>query len=604
MIMKILSILLFLVYLSAGCSSSEVLEADSTGNNQISNPEERKQKATEYFLDGSIAENQGNHSLAIQLFFNALQYDTSAGIYYALAKNFLAINKLAEARNFARLAVANDSSEAIFIDLLSNVYLQAGLNDSAAAVLEKVIEIDPSNVNSYYKLARIYEDSKPLKAIEVYEKLTTLIGPEWNVLIRVADLYEKLGFKEEAAQSLENLLSIEPSNTAVQKLVIDFYMRNQNYEQALKMLDDILEMTPYDLEVREKKAQIYIQQGNWEAAAGQYKYILDQPDVPLEVKIGIGATYFNKSFTDSAALQIAKDLFQSIDADTSHWQVKMYLGAIAINEGDDTTAIKLFKYVTENARWNADAWIRLGGLYFDNRKYEESVKIMNEAIELFPNEFAVNLLLGLSLAQQGKSADGKDYLKKATELNPNDLNALSAYGFALGQLNENEEAAKYIKMALKIDPKNINLIGQLGLIYNNLKKWVESDSLYEIALQLDSANALINNNYAYSLSERGLQLERCLRMIEIAMAADSSNSSYLDTYGWIFFKLGRYDEAYYYIQKAIDADDADNAVLLEHLGDVLFMQGRKDEAIGYWRKALELDSANEQLKKKIETGII
>jgi Tfp pilus assembly protein PilF len=131
----------------------------------------------------------------------------------------------------------------------------------------------------------------------------------------------------------------------------------------------------------------------------------------------------------------------------------------------------------------------------------------------------------------------------------------------------------------------------------------ESDSLYELALQIDPKNALINNNYAYSLSERDLGLERALEMIEIAMAADSSNSSYLDTYGWIFFKLGDYDKAYYYIKKAIDVSDA-NAVLLEHLGDVLFMQGKKEEALDFWKRALELDSSNETLLNKVSTGAI
>ncbi len=113
----------------------------------------------------------------------------------------------------------------------------------------------------------------------------------------------------------------------------------------------------------------------------------------------------------------------------------------------------------------------------------------------------------------------------------------------------------------------------------------------------DSQNALINNNYAYSLSERNLQLDRALQMIEIAMAADSSNSSYLDTYGWIYFKLGNYNKAYYYIQKAIGVDGEGNAELLEHLGDVLYMLDRKEEAIDYWEKALKLDSANESLKR-------
>jgi tetratricopeptide (TPR) repeat protein len=607
--MKTIFRLLILILFLGGCAGSEVLN-DENGNleqgnlEKITDPKKRKQKAFEHFLNGSIAQNKNDFATAIQEFNKALNYDSSAGIYFALAKNYLTINKLANARKFASFAVNLDSTEIDYLDLLANVFIQARENDSAAVVLEKIIRVDPSNLNTYYKLGRIYEDEKPLKAIEVYEKLTDIIGPEWNVLIRVADLYEKLGYKEEAEQSLRDLLDIDPSNVALQKMIIDFHLRNENYGNAIAMLDEILELTPSDLDARERKAQIYIQQNNLEAAGKEYKYILEQPDVPLDVKISIGATYFNKSFTDSAALPIAKDLFQSIDADTSHWRVKLYLGAIAITERDDSTAIEQFKYVTENAKYNSDAWIQLGGLYFDNQKFEESEKIMNEAIGLFPNEFAVNLILGLALAQQGKSAEGKVYLKKATELNPNDLNALSAYGFALGQLNENEEAVKYLKMALKIDPDNVNLLGQLGLIYNNLEMMAESDSIYEKALKFDSTNALINNNYAYSLSERDLQLDRALKMIEIAMNADSLNSSYLDTYGWIFFKLGDYDKAYFYIKKAIDTDGQDNAVLLEHLGDVLFMQDKKDEALKYWNEAFELDSSNEKLKQKIETGVI
>ncbi len=602
--MKTFTVYIIFGLLLVSCSGSDVSMNNDNSSEQLITPNLRKQKAFEHFLNGSVAQNGGEYTTAIKEFEKALSYDTSSGIYFALAKSYLAINKLSNARKFASLSVKLDSTEIDYLDLLASVFMQARENDSAAVVLEKIIEIDPSNISTYYKLARIYEDSKPLEAIEVYEKLTEIIGPEWNVLIRVADLYEKLGYKEEASESLKKLLNIDPSNIALQKMIIDFYQRNQKYDEAMKMLDDILELTPDDLDAREIKAQIYIQQNNWEDAAKEYKYILEQPDVPLEVKISIGATYFNKSFTDSVALPIAKDLFESIDADTSHWRVKLYLGAITINEGDDSTAIDYFRYVTENARWNSDAWIQLGGLYFDNQKYEEAEKIMTEAIELFPNDFAVNLILGLALAQQGKSEEGKDYLKTATELNPNDLNALSAYGFALSQINEDEEAVKYLKMALKIDPDNVNILGQLGLIYNNLENMTKSDSLYERALQLDSANALINNNYAYSLSERGLQLERSLEMIKISMEADSSNSSYLDTYGWIYFQLGEYDKAYYYIKKAIDIDGEDNAVLLEHLGDVLYMQGKEEKALELWKEAFELDSSNEKLKQKVETGLI
>ena len=586
-----------------GCSTSDVSQNDSSSDQSISDPEILKKNAVEHFVNGSIAESKGDYSTAIKEFNQALTYDTSAGICFALAKNYFAVNKLGNALKYSKLSAKLDSTKTEYYLLLADVFIQASENDSAAVVLEKILATDSTDINTYYKLARLYENTRPLEAIKIYDRLINIIGLDWNVLLRVAELYEKLGYKEKAAESVEGLLEIDPSNVALQKLAIDFYSRNGYYDKALEMLDEMIETMPDDLEAREKRAQIFLSQNDWESASKEFKYIIEKPDVPLEAKVGIGATYFAKSFSDSTALPVAKEFFESIDKDTTYWQVKLYLGAIALNEGNDSLAIENFKYVTENASWHVESWIRLGGLYFDNRRYEDAETIMREAIELFPNDFAVNLILGLSLTQQNKAVESKAYLKKAVELNPSDVNSLSAYGFTLSQLQENEEAIEYLNRALRLDPNNVNVLGQLGLIYNNLKMMAESDSLYELALQIDPKNALINNNYAYSLSERDLGLERALEMIEIAMAADSSNSSYLDTYGWIFFKLGDYDKAYYYIKKAIDVSDA-NAVLLEHLGDVLFMQGKKEEALDFWKRALELDSSNETLLNKVSTGAI
>jgi len=596
--------LLLLSILVVGCSSSEVSKNDNSADQTIYDPNNLKQKAIDHFVNGSIAESKGDYSVAISEFNEALNYDTSAGICFALAKNYLAINKLGNALKYSKLSVELDSVKTEYNILLADIYIQARENDSAAVVLEKLLTIDSTDINIYYKLARVYENSRPLEAIKIYDKIISIIGLDWNVLLHVAELYEKLGYKEKAAESVHGLLELDPSNVALQKLAIDFYARNGYYTEALEMLDDIIETMPDDLESREKRAQIYIVQNNWEGATKEFKYIIEKPDVPLEAKISIGATYFAKSFSDSTALPVAKEFFELIDKDTTYWQAKLYLGAIALSEGNDSLAIDNFKYVTENASWQIESWVSLGGLYFDNRRYEDAEIIMREAIELFPNDFAVNLILGLSLAQQNKTLESKQYLKTAVEINPSDLNSLSAYGFTLSQLQENDEAIRYLNQALRLDPSNVNVLGQLGLIYNNLEMMTESDSLYELALQYDPQNALINNNYSYSLSERDLQLDRALVMIEIAIAADSSNSSYLDTYGWIFFKIGEYDKAYYYIKKAIDVDGEDNAVLLEHIGDVLYMQGKKDEAINYWKKALDLDSSNEKLINKVSTGAI
>ncbi len=598
-----------ILFLFTGCSSSEkTAKQDEQVQNdeQISDttsPAEAKDKAMEYFINGSVLETKGDYAGAILEFQDALKFDKSAGIYYAISKNYYYLGKTPQALQNAKTAVALNPDQIEYKSLLADIFSSASQFDSAAAVLEEMIAQDSTSLTSYYRLARIYENSKPLSAIRIYRKLTDIIGPEWNVLTRIADLYEKMGNIDDAANTINELLKIDPGNISLYKLLIDYYTSAERYDEALGAANDFLQLNPGDLEIRERKAQIYLDKGDWESAAKEYSYILDKPGVTLDAKIRIGTAYFMQSLKDSTLTPVAKQFFEEMDKDTTDWEVKMYLGAIAINQHQDSVAIEHFKQVTKMAGWNVQAWVRLGGLYFDNKRYDDAVKVMNEAIQLFPDDFTVNLILGLSLAQSNRSSEAKPYLKKAVDINPTDVNALSAYGFTLNQLKEDDEAIKYIKMALQLSPDNVNLLGTLGLIYDGQANWEACDSTYEKALSLDSTNALINNNYAYSLSERGIKLDRALKMADVAIGADPLNSSYLDTIGWVHFKLGDYEKAKEYIEQAIKVG-GESSVMLEHLGDITYMLGNKDKAKNLWEKSLSLDSTNNRVKIKIEKGEI
>ena len=591
-----------LLFALSSCSSQQkIISADESGSSYRDMFSDPKREAMDHFITGSALEAKGDYAAAILEYQDALRLDTSSGIYYALAKNYFKLNKIPLALQHSQKAIEMMPENTDYLDLLADIFSSAYQNDSAAVVLEKIISLDSSRISAYYQLALIYENTKPLQARELYNKIIEMAGPEWNVLLRLAELNEQIGNTDEAADNLQELIHLDPANESLQKLLADFYTRNKKYDKALEILNEIIEFNPDDLDAREKKAQVFIQQGKWSEASKQYAYILDQPGIPLEIKIRIGASYFSQALKDSTLLPIAKDFFTKMDKDTTDWQIKIYLGAIALTEGDDSTAIENFSIVTSLASWNSDAWVRLGGLYFDNARYDEAEKVLKEAVQSFPDNFAINLILGLSLSQNQKNAEAKNYLKKAVDLNGTDITALSAYGFVLNQLKENEEAIIYLKRALEIQPDDVNLLGTLGLIYDAMEMWNECDSVYEKALTIDSMNALVNNNYAYSLSERGIQLDRALSMVKIAVEKDSLNSSYLDTIGWVYFKLGNYEKAKEYIQKAIDAG-GDSAVMHEHLGDIFYMLNEKNEAMKHWQKSFEIDSSNDKLKLKIEKG--
>ena len=359
----------------------------------------------EYFVNGGVFEAQGNYEAASKEYEKALKYDSTAGLYYTLAKSYLYQNKLSPALNYSQKAIMLDSSKIEYFDLLSDIYNYGNQPESAISSLELALKLDSMNIELNYKLARLYEKDRPIKAIRIYNRILYQLGPDWSVLTRIAELQDRLGNSDEAINALKKLLALDPANIPLKKMLIEFYIKAKRYDEALSFTNEIIELMPFDLEAREKKAKILLAKNDWQGASKEFNYLLEQPDVNLDAKINIGANYFNKAITDSTVLPIAKSFFTKLDKDTTDWQIKMYLGAIALSEGDDSVAIENFRFVTENANWNVAAWIRLGGLYFDNRKYDEAEVVMSEAILSFPEDFYVNLILGLSLAQQSKHSD-------------------------------------------------------------------------------------------------------------------------------------------------------------------------------------------------------
>jgi tetratricopeptide (TPR) repeat protein len=592
-----------LVFSLFSCSSSNVIKSSEEGvkTSVLLPPEQLKKIALENFIDGNIYLQQGNYAAALKKFETALQFDTTAGLIYTYARTALYNNKLNVALEAARKAVELDSSQSDYFDLLSDIYNLGRQKDSAIVVLEKATELFPTNQNFYYKLARLYQDDRPLKAIEMYEKILTLIGPEWNVLFRLVELNNKLNNVDGVVNSIKRLLEIDPSNLQLKKSLIENLLTANRNSEALNLVDELLELYPDDLEIIQKKAQILLSENKWEEAYKTLSPVLDDKKINLDAKLEVGYLFFEKSISDSSVKPLAKKIFTKLDNDSSYWAIKIVLGAIAVEENKDSVAIENFKYVTENANWNVDAWIRLGALYFDNKKYEEAEKILLQAIESFPDNYAINFILGLSLAQQSKNEEAVKYLKKAVALNPTDVNTLSAYAYTLNQLKQDEEAILYLNKALSIDPNDVNVMGTLALIYNAQKVFEKSDSLYEKALEIKPDDPLINNNYAYSLSTRGIQLDRALKMVNLALGKDSLNTAYLDTKGWILYQLGRYDEAKYFISKAVELGTK-SAVIIDHLGDVEFKLGNKEKAIELWKEALQLDPAKKEIEEKINKG--
>lgn len=593
-------LVLIAAFLLASCSSDIVKEG--TGDETIQVTMSNHDKALEYFINGQILDAQEKYDEALLEFNKALELDKSGGIYYAVASDYFRLNRLAWAKQAIEKALENDRTNKEYIFLLASIYATARTTDSAAVCYEKILRLDSLDVRANYGLAEIYKEKKPSESLAIYNRLIRALGPTPEVLFEIATINERLGNARQTIKTIEDLLKLNPSDSYLKKVLIESYIKEKDNGKALKLIDDELIAYPDDFNLLGYKGGIFAEQGDWRKAKDTYLKIVTNPDVNYLAKIKIGISILEQSKTDSLAADAAKYVLEAVDKDTSDWQVKFYLAEINLTQKNDSLAIRYYKESAQAADWNVEVWTRYGGLLFDKMKYADLKMEMEKAIKIFPDNYAINLLYGLSFAQTNNHKEAKRYLKKAIDINPTDVMALSAYGFSLNQLKEDDEALKYYNIALSLNPNDTQVMGMAGLIYENRKDYEQSDKLYKQALAIDSTDALILNNYAYSLSERETDLDKALNMAKIAVAKDSKNSSYLDTIGWIYFKLGDYRKAAKYTSEALKQGEK-SVTIFEHLGDINYKLNKKQSALRNWEKALEIEPDNERIKLKIEKGL-
>ncbi|MBE2279216.1 MAG: tetratricopeptide repeat protein [Ignavibacteriaceae bacterium] len=586
--------------LIAGCSPAVEIEVTETAVNRLED-KARLKMAMNYFLDGTNAEAKGDYSSALDYYYSALVLDPSSGIYYSIAKSLYFLSRLNDAVININKAIALDSLEIEYYDLAREIYTVQNRPNSAIEVLNKIIALDSLNIDSYYRLARLYENRYPEKSIEIYYKLLERTGDEFTVLYRIAELYDRLNKKAEAIEIIKKLVLIDPSNTSLRLVLCDYLIEAGNFEEALTEVRAILQLFPDDSQSLRRLAEIYIKQGNFEEATNVTISLFEKGAINYELKINMAVILYENSFKEENLLESAEKIFLLLNEDSLDTFAPVYLSAIELRKNNLEEAGRWMSLV--KSKYPADLWLRLGGQFYDERDYNSAIFILVEGVKHYQRNFPINLILGLSYSIKSEYQKSEQFLATAVELNPGDITALSAYGYTLSQLKQTDAAIDYITRALKIDPNNVDLMGTLALIYNSIKIFEKSDSLYSAALELAPENALINNNYAYSLAVRGENLELALEMATHAVTSEPYSSSYLDTKGWVYFKLGDFEKAREYLEKAIEVDE-NSPVLLEHLGDVLFMLNLKDQAMELWQKALDLNKENQEIKKKIETGEI
>jgi tetratricopeptide (TPR) repeat protein len=173
-------------------------------------------------------------------------------------------------------------------NVLADQYTKTGRKAEALLVWTQIAKLDPSNTEICLKIADAYkqdeqkdeavnayiEAGKRLSAktlydssVEVYAKALE-IKPDDLIAIRgFIDAQMKLGYTEEAAQKLEELLEKQPYNREIIYLLVDCYIDMGNFVEAEKALIKLVQQEPSSYPKCLDLVKVYLKENDLDSAS-------------------------------------------------------------------------------------------------------------------------------------------------------------------------------------------------------------------------------------------------------------------------------------------------------------------------------------------------
>lgn len=506
----------------------------------------------------------------------------------------------------------------------------------AMSAFQKVLELDPKNAASHYKIAQIYSDGSDMNKALPHAIFAKNFNPENKYYyLLVTHIQTSLGDLNAAEKTYiemldkvggtENYLFELAAVQLYQKKyaeALDTYQRARNHfgqmeEITIQRQQIYLKMNRLDLAINEGKelveqypnqpshalslAQMMLSNDRYEEAE---KFILSKIDHYQNnerLYIFLSEAY-GKQKKFAEAIKVLKIPFASSTLDLSR-KIRTMAGYLAMLPNDELNQplLALSETLVETHPKSYQALAMTGDLYYNINNRHKGREYYLKAVKIDGSNFNIwqNIL---SLDLELEDYDGViDHANQALEIFPNQATLYYFGGTAYLIKKDYENALKIFNAGKSYAARDANMKslfhGQLGDAYNSLGDHNKSDEAYEIALDAKPDNDHVLNNYSYFLSLRKKDLNKAFEMSSKLVKDYPENSTYLDTHAWVLYMMGDFVGAEKNLKQALLYEPS--STIIEHYGDALFKLGKIDEAIIQWKTARDMAEDTTTLDKKI-----
>lgn len=513
--------------------------------------------------------------------------------YYQLSRLLGKSDQLQEARKVLLKAYILDSTNILYINDIASISYRLQDYRVALQFFERLCKITPNDLLAQKGLLQ-----------------TAYVSKSYDVVINKVEELKRKGMYDDQVFHfhLETLRDLKLDSKA-DTLCIQYYnntysaypaaqmaktyIGRYDYAKAKTWIDKAETIDPELVDLILVKIEYYDVTKQWESLFNVLSDIILDESANRDLKFDFLESFVNKNeFTvlykdriDTLFSQIVPQ-YRSLSAFDYIYSRWLFLSVGGERSAKYIQGV-LNEFITDTLRMNSlrssnksnqlntnqEAFFRMYQFlieyYLGAGKYESAIKYVDDALELFGQNVLFIFYKARALSASGREKLAIDYFNKANAMISPQDSVLKSH-----------------------------VLSSMADVYYRMNDKSKAFKIYREALNYNINDPMINNNFAYYLSENNKDLEFALECVKIALGADQNNVTYLDTYAWVLFKMQLYYEAREQYRKIMVLMKDSDATIFEHYGDVLRACGDLPNAKVYWNKAIE-NGAKLNLSEKI-----
>lgn len=512
----------------------------------------RRSDALRSLIIGQLQVKKEQHDKALQNFTHAreLMGAAPAPLYKQIAELLVRDGKLDAALAEIDKGLLVSSGDRDLRIFKAGILEALKRYEESENLLKIVLNEEPNNSSVAVLLASLLiNQGRASEAVAQLKQFSKNHGDALIVQVYLARTLESIGSVDEAISVLQKAVSKNPDQNATRFEYARMLLLHNKTERSKPELEEVLERDPSHIGARKLLGLLSLQQKDLSEARTHFETLEGIESDPTETRFHLSLIEIEeKKFEDAL-----RELSLVLAARPDHAEARYALASVLLTTGRVKEALSELDKIPEQNSLYARARAVKFSIFQNEGKLSEAESEIRKAYDSGEESQTYSIPLIGVLRAQGKFSEALQVLEDEVSKDDTNTQILFLYGLTLEEADRHEEAIELMKKVISSDPTN-------------------SDAL---------------NFVAYSMIEKGGDLEQAEKYILKALEYRPIDPYYLDTLGRLRFKQNRADEAVGILERAIDR--APNEIdLWDHLGDAYWVIGEAQKAKDAWTKALDL----------------